>query len=301
MWERLIATAARTLPWFAALTCAIWATEANAQECLCTITRISNKIVCVPDPTCEDKKTGKRIFGVSPEDHTLAYDAGPVKVKILATAYDRLSQLGGEEQGYSLYSYAIAPVKSSRVSVFLGEILRSIPPIEDTDTTRQHLNIFYVPFEQSQQDRFYAVRRDSGSDTKKFGEEYSQSFYNYKLARTILDRICNAPPSGMDGPCRSDLSDGPYIFTYIGPASKLDAFPPPYLFVDFTGIRERAFGEVLSAFRAQVKSEDIAARQQIDALRVKVLNVVLTAADFVAPIEDAVAALAERVHGVPKK
>ena len=113
------------------------------------------------------------------------------------------------------------------------------------------------------------------------------SFYNFKIARAILDHLCGSPPDNMRELCQSDLR-GPYIFTYAAPASKLEAVPPPYLFVDFSEVDLRAFGEMLSAYRAQVKREDVNDNARINTLRLRILQIALKASDWVTPIQSAV-------------
>jgi len=114
------------------------------------------------------------------------------------------------------------------------------------------------------------------------------SYYDFRMARAILDHLCSLPADTMRDLCSTDLSRGPYIFTYATPASQLDAVPPPYLFVDLSNVDPRAFAEVLSAFRQQVKRDDVTDRARIDTLRLKLLQIALTASDWVEPIEGGV-------------
>src|SRR5713101_4549804 len=97
--------------------------------------------------------------------------------------------------------------------------------------------------------------------------------------------------------CRTDLSRGPYIFTYAAPATNLESVLPPYLFVDLSDVHERAFGELLAAFREQVKRQDVSDRARIDTLRIKVLQTILTASDWVTPVQKAIADI---VHAADK-
>ena len=85
------------------------------------------------------------------------------------------------------------------------------------------------------------------------------------------------------------MARGPYIFTYAKPASKIEPVPPPFLFVDLSDVDPRAFGELVSAFRAQVKREDITDGARVNSLRLKILEVVLKASDIVGPVQKTVA------------
>jgi hypothetical protein len=89
--------------------------------------------------------------------------------------------------------------------------------------------------------------------------------------------------------CAGDLSRGPYLFTYARPLSNLSPVPPPYLFVDLSPVHERAFSEFIAAYKAQVKRTDYTDQERIETFRLRLLSIVLTAADWVGPAGTAVA------------
>ena len=66
-------------------------------------------------------------------------------------------------------------------------------------------------------------------------------------------------------------------------------FTPPYLFIDLSNVHERAFGEFIAAYKEQVKRNDFSDLERIDTFRLRVLSIILTAADWVGPIKGAVA------------
>jgi hypothetical protein len=72
--------------------------------------------------------------------------------------------------------------------------------------------------------------------------------------------------------------------------------PPPFLFVDLTNIHQRAFGQIVSAYLSQVKTEEFADRTKIDTFRLKLLNLILIAADSMQPISAAVAGMVHQVN-----
>ena len=215
------------------------------------------------------------------------------RLRILETGYSHLSELGKEDEGYGLYSYAILPSESRRAEVFLSQLFTEIPSIGDTSAQRSQLNIFYVPLKKDREGDFAALLQTSASNAEKLGAEYSRSFYDYRIARALLDHVCNPPADSIRRLCDGDLSRGPYIFTYASPASSMDSVPPPFLFVDLSNVHEQAFGEFIAAFRSQVKRDDITDQARIRTMRLTILDIVLTAADWVSPVEKAIA---EIVH-----
>jgi hypothetical protein len=223
--------------------------------------------------------------------------AGPAsnggRLRILETGYSHLSELGKEEAGFGLYSYAILPSESGRAAVFLGQLFKEIPSIGETSAQRSQLNIFYVPLKKDGESDFAALLQTSAANAEKLGAEYSRSLYDYRIARALLNHVCNPPADSIRQLCDGDLSRGPYIFTYASPASSMDSVPPPFLFVDLSNVHEQAFGEFIAAFRSQVKRDDITDQARIRTMRLTILDIVLTAADWVSPVEKAIA---EIVH-----
>jgi len=211
------------------------------------------------------------------------------RLRILETGYGYLPELGKEDGGYGLYSYAILPSDSKRAAIFLGGLFKEIPSIGQTSAQRSQLNVFYVPIQKDRQGDLAALIQASGANAERMGADFSRSFYDYKMARALLDHVCNPPADSIRQLCNSDLSRGPYIFTYASPASSMNSVPPPFLFVDLSSVHEQAFGELIAAFRAQVKRDDITDQARIRTLRLTILNVALTAADWVSPVEKAIA------------
>ena len=235
-----------------------------------------------------------------PKGSERAAPASP-RLRILETGYSHLSEFGKEAPGYGLYSYAILPSDSERAARFLAEVFREIPAIGDTSAQPSQLNIFYVPLRKDKEADFTAMLQTSRGDAAKLGAEYTKSFYDYRMARGLLDHICNPPDPSVLDLCNGDLSRGPYIFAYASAASHIEPVPPPYLFVDLSDVHERAFGEFLAAFQAQVKREDVSDQAKIKTLRLRILNIALTAADWVGPVQKAVADIARSAAGDDKK
>jgi hypothetical protein len=221
--------------------------------------------------------------------------------RILETGYSHLAELGKEVDGYGLYSYVILPSDDNRAALFLGEVFKEIPSIGDTSARPSQLNILYVPLRKDKQTDFAAMLKAPGRDAAKLGAEYTKTFYDYRIARALLDHVCNPPDPSVLKLCNGDLSRGPYIFTYASPASRIEPVPPPFLLVDLSDVHERAFGELLAAFQAQVKREDISDQAKIHTMRLNILQVALTAADWVTPVQKAIADIVHSAAGDDKK
>lgn len=215
--------------------------------------------------------------------------ASPIKsLIILETGYSQLSELGKEEAGYGLYSYAVLSSNSDRSAAFLAEVFKSVPAIEETAAKPAQLNIFYVPAKKERSGDFASALTSSGDDFKKLGGTYAALFYDYKVARAILDHICNPPADGMNELCKGDTSRGPYIFTYEKPASDMEPVPPPFLFVDLSDVHQGAFGEFVSAFKSQVKQEDFASGAKLNTKRLALLKIALKASDWIPAVQKSV-------------
>jgi hypothetical protein len=213
------------------------------------------------------------------------------KHKILETGYSLLKDIGGEDPDYGLYSYAIMVNDSDRSAKFLSDVFS----VGETVARPSQTNVLYIPLKRN--------RAKEWSKGLKLGYEgtlhaaFAKEFYDYKISRAILDHLCDSSAEEIRGVCEGDLSRGPYIFAYARPASKVTPVPPPFLFMDLSDVHERAFPEIIAAFRTQVKRDDISDRAKIDTLRLKVLSIVLTAADWLVPMQKAVADIVHSASG----
>jgi hypothetical protein len=219
---------------------------------------------------------------------------------ILETGYDQLSGLGKEAAGYGLYSYGVLTAASPRSAAFLGEIFKFIPSIDDNAAARGQVNIFYIPTKSGKVADLAALVEASRDDQTKMAGRYSEAMYDYKMAKAILNHVCNPPAKTMKGLCREAMTEGPYILTYAKPASGLEPVPPPFLFVDLSNINPRAFPEFISTFKAVVKQDDMTDDAKLHSLRLKVLNLVLTAADWIPRVKGAVVDIVHAAEPLPE-
>jgi hypothetical protein len=232
--------------------------------------------------------------GSSPQPKPVAGPRSPIEQnappkRILETGYGLLFETGTEVAGYGLYSYAVVISDTDASATFLGEIFKSIPSVGNTAAQPSQLNIFYVPMNKKASAGFESLVHSSQGSTAELGRKISGMFYDYKVARAILDHICNPPAQAIRDLCDGDMSRGPYIFTYAKPASMIEPVPPPFLFVDLSDVKPEAYAEFIAAFRAQVKRDDFSDGARVNSLRLKLLNLAITAADIIGPVQKAIA------------
>jgi hypothetical protein len=223
-----------------------------------------------------------------PEQEVRAQEVKPPQQAILARGYDQLKGPGKEAVGYGLYSYGVLTAPSARSAAFLGEIFKSIPSIDDTAAARAQLNIFYIPTKNEKVADLATLVGASRDDQAKLAVRYSVAMYDYKMARAILNHLCNPPAKAMTSSCKGPMSGGPYILANARPASSLEPVPPPFLFVDLSDVNPNAYPEFISAFRVVVKQEDVTDDAKLHSLRLKVLNLALTAADWTPKVKKSV-------------
>ncbi|RJF74353.1 hypothetical protein [Rhodopseudomonas palustris] len=208
--------------------------------------------------------------------------------RILDTGWSRLLEVGRETPGYGLYSYVLLPAHSPRAETFLARLFTEVPGIETLPAQLAQLNVLYVPLRQDKEGDFAALMTASGAAPERLAKAYAAGLYDYRMAKALLYHICNPPEDSVRQLCAGDLSRGPYLFSYAAPASQLDSVPPPFLFVDLSDLPEQGFGELITAFRQQVKRDDISDRARIDTLRLRVLEYLLRASIVIDPMEQAV-------------
>ena len=172
-----------------------------------------------------------------------------------------------------------------RAAGFLEELFRSTGAASESVIDPPRLNLVYLPTKVDQLDN---LRSYTSRGLAPPAALFARVFYDYPLARGLLGNICTEPAERVRELCEGDLSRGPYLFTYVSPASTLSPIPPPYLFVDLSDVHDGAFSEFIRAYKAQVKRTDIDDYERIETFRLELLSIVLTATGWVTPIKKAV-------------
>ncbi len=210
--------------------------------------------------------------------------------RVFVSVYDYLYRTGVESKRFGLYSYVLFPNGSPRSQAFAEELFKTTSSVELSQIAAENLNIMYLPTRGDRLESLIPLVADGSPPPVS---SFMTKYYDYALARRILVQICRVPLESTRSVCETDLSRGPYLFTYSQPASALDQLSPPYLFLDLSQIHTAAFGEFIAAYKEQIKRADYTDRERLDGLRLRLLSIVLTASDWMQPVASA---LADIVH-----
>jgi hypothetical protein len=230
----------------------------------------------------QDKKSAKQVEQLEKKDKGSPYS----RRLILGSSYDYLYRPATEKSNYGLYSYVLLPTTTTRTECFLKELFKTTSFVELSGITYGNLNIIYIPTRADELSSLIPYISDGSAPPVQL---FSNQFYDYSLSERLLANICTLPSKVTYDVCKTDLSRGPYLFTFTRPASALIPVPPPYLFVDLSSVHEKAFGEFIAAYKEQVKRTDYSDLERVKNLRLRLLSIVLTAADWIGPIKGAIA------------
>lgn len=188
---------------------------------------------------------------------------------IFDTVYAYLAAIGGETSGYGLYSYVLFAGNDTRSKAFLKELFRASTTARDAKIAKLNLNVVYLPTNKKWNSAIDANNPEPAT--------FLASAYNFPLAKLVLAQFCTDPPSEIRAMCSSDLSKGPYVFTYTKPVTNLSNIPPPFLVLDLSGIDEDAFAEFVAAYKQQVKRENYSDREALDTFRLTLIKIAVPA------------------------
>jgi hypothetical protein len=221
------------------------------------------------------------------------------KLHIADTAYAPLFGLGEETDGYGLYTYLLFRQRTERERLFLKDLqnlpvasgLKSIP--------RGEIDLLLVPSQNCKAAPSSMVGSDCAKDILRNIADDLNKYYDYSAAELLLDEICGngtPPPDKIAFFCKHRYGDGPFLFTYAKPVSKLHQIPPPFLFFDFSTIDESAFNDYLAAYEDVVKSDDYTDDSRLNGLRLRILNVIDEARSVAGPTVEAATILVHIIY-----
>jgi hypothetical protein len=162
------------------------------------------------------------------------------------------------------------------------------PAASEVAESKDRINILYIPTKAGSR-RQAPFPADADPATIK---AFLDKNYDFAMAQRLLFHLCDKPAPAVAQLCENDLSGGPYLLTYAKKISDLSPLPPPFLLVDLTNVRPRAFPLFVAAYAAQVKRPDFSDGARLADFNLRVANILLTAADWVQPVSAAVADIA---------
>jgi hypothetical protein len=168
-------------------------------------------------------------------------------LQILGSVYDYYYKTAIEQPGYGLYSYVLLTVYSQRAEYFLNEVFKTTSFVELHEFIFfKNLNIIYLP---TMADKILSLMPMIADGSSPPVHLFAKQFYDFGFAQKMLAQICISPSKEIQEVCGTDLSRGPYLFTFTRPASGLSPVSPPFLFVDLSNVHERAFGEFIALIK----------------------------------------------------
>lgn len=191
------------------------------------------------------------------------------------------------EEGYGLYTYVLlvpGAGANRRNVTFLQALLGSTHRTDsELAALRPQLNIFYIPTQNRIQALVIArSAADAGAALA------APDIYHFEHVEKLLFRLCTEPATSNPELCSSAWR-GPYLLTLSEPLTDGGSISPAHLFVDLSDVHEDAFGEFIRAIKQQVMRPDFTDRQKVDALRLRLLDITLKAADWLDPIKEGIA------------
>jgi hypothetical protein len=203
----------------------------------------------------------------------------PTSLGIMDSGYALLYSGGAERSGFGLYTYLLlTPSIPDRSKAMLDAISTYTASVTAFGNDTSHINVIYIPTKNSLK----------GGSFKHYNKGDTYASYDFELSRSLIATICGSTSQEVKSVCKTGLTLGPYMFTYVSPLKKNVKLSPPMLFVDLSSIQQGAFATLVDAYKEQIKSEDISSGQKIDSLYIKILNVIETAKVWADPVEHAV-------------
>ena len=188
-------------------------------------------------------------------------------------AWDLLTHMDAEEQGFGMYTYVLFARRVDRsglaadVEQRYEKILEAItgttlglPELgEMTSRQKEETNLLYVP-------------------ALAPGRELRLANYNSPLALRYLAEIARLCRD--DNPQiaeRLEQRPGPFLITLSQPLGQIGAAPVNLLYADLSSTHTAAINEVVTAYKARLTREPVAEIERFVSLRTALLNLVLNA------------------------
>jgi hypothetical protein len=197
---------------------------------------------------------------------------GP-KTRIIDTRSAPLLHPGEEPEGYGLYTYVLLRQSADRDSHFLKDIVATAPSASGVALPlRTQIDLMLIPANPCPPTPAKSPPRCPAPQVETVANDPKAAF-NYDESNAILEELCANPPKQISGFCREPIGQGPFLFTYARPVTKMNPIPPPFLFFDFTDHEEAAFPDYIEAYETVPKSDDFTDDSKLNTLRLRILDV----------------------------
>ena len=207
-----------------------------------------------------------------PTTHT-GHARGRPKARIIDTRSAPLLHPGDEEAGYGLYTYVLLRGRTDRDSHFLKDIVATAPSAAGVaPPLRAQIDLMLIPANSCPAGTATSATNCAAPEPEIIPGNLKAS-YNFEESNAILEELCTNPPEQVVKFCREPFGEGPFLFTYALPVSKMNSIPPPFLFFDFTDQDEAGFPDYIDAYEAVLKSDDFTDDSKLKTLRLRILDI----------------------------
>jgi hypothetical protein len=163
-----------------------------------------------------------------PTTHT-GHARGRPKARIIDTRSAPLLHPGDEEAGYGLYTYVLLRGRTDRDSHFLKDIVATAPSAAGVaPPLRAQIDLMLIPANSCPAGTATSATNCAAPEPEIIPGNLKAS-YNFEESNAILEELCTNPPEQVVKFCREPFGEGPFLFTYALPVSKMNSIPPPFL------------------------------------------------------------------------
>lgn len=208
----------------------------------------------------------------------------PERNHILLSAYGFFDATGTANETHGLYTHVLFSRQSARSRALLDVILTGTGSAAGQPSGyAASMNLFAIPVKSRMKALFVdRISTDLPNDIA------APSIYDYERAAGLLGQICLTGDLVAPALCSAGWR-GPYLLTHANLLTGANVLTPPLLLVDLSDVHQAAFGELVSAVKQQIMLPDFSSREKIDTLRLQLLTITLTAADWLDPIRESIA------------
>lgn len=208
----------------------------------------------------------------------------------LDSAWVLLERRATPPPGYGLYSYLLLRQNNRNATRALTEIFVTTVNAGDAALAPANLNLIAIPVRNAA--AAAAATGGARAAPAPTAAAVLEKHYDHGQAAALIAAVCR-PERGeaVMRACGPTLPDGPLLVTStrpIDPASPLNS--QRMLVVNLGGVNPAAVGEVLEAYRRQIRRADFADRAETTHWRLAVLDTLLNAATLLPGISKAYAA-----------